>query len=295
MTRIITLGLLLLCVATIVFGASDSSVVIASAAQTSGNKVDMKSYQAEGFEVQIGQRKITARVLSPAQLAPDPLLLLSFSSDRNTALYTEPYNLTAKSFLEHGNRVASFDLPNHGERVNKYGAEIAGMRNAFVNGEDPFAMFVQDGTAVIDRCIAAGLAQPGRIAICGTSRAGYLALRLLAAEPRIAAAAVYAPVTDWRALTEFAADRERADVAGLQLSKYADALAGRPISMVIGNHDGRVGTDSCCRFYLDLMSADARHGFDDSHLDFQVRNISGHVSLPDWYQEGAAFLLESVR
>ena len=281
-----------------------SGMAFAQNAQTSGAAKlnNSQNYQTQEFDVTVGagasgDRKITTRVISPPaeKLAKKPLLLLSFAMDRNTSLGVEPYNLTAKYFLEHGHRVASFDLPNHGSRVNQYGEAITGMRNAFVAAQDPFSRFVEEGKAVTDRCIANGLAEPGRIAVCGTSRAGYLALRLLAADKRIAAAAVYAPVTDWRALTEFAADQKRADVAALNLSNFADALAGKPLYMVMGNHDARVSTESCCRFYLDLAAANARHNFDNAHLNFQVQDTPGHSSQVSWSVAGAEFLLKPLQ
>jgi dienelactone hydrolase len=250
-------------------------------------------YQAREFEVPVEGRKIAAHLFSPApdKLAKKPLLLLTFAMDWKTSLDVEPYNGTAQEFLKQGHRVLSFDLPNHGARIDRYGEGIRGMRNAFVAGHDPFAAFLQDASAVIDRCIAEGLVVPGRIMVCGTSRAGYLALRLLAADSRVAGAAAYAPVTDWRELTEFAADKNRTDVAALALSNFADRFAGKPVFFMIGNHDTRVGTASCCRFYLEVAAANVRHGFDDAALNFQVQDTPGHSSQNSWYKAGAAFLL----
>jgi len=230
-------------------------------------------------------------LLTPPQLTPQPLLLLSFAMDWETSLCVEPYNLTAKYFLEQGHRVASFDLPNHGQRINKYGEAITGLRNAFIAGKDPFAMFIEEAKTVIDFCIDHEFASVGNIAVCGTSRAGYLALRLLAKDSRIAAAAAFAPVTDWRCLEEFNADKNREDVASLKLSNYVPNLAGKSTFIVIGNHDERVGTASCCRFYLDLLKAN--HG-NAEKINFQIHNSPGHYSQKEWYLAGAEFLIESI-
>ena len=85
--------------------------------------------------------------------------------------------------------------------------DISGLRHAFINGKDPFTMFIEEAKTVIDFCIDHEFASLGNIAVCGTSRAGYLALRLLGEDNRIAAAAAFAPVTDWRYLEEFEADQ----------------------------------------------------------------------------------------
>jgi len=277
-------------VTTVTAGALFASGVSCHAESTS-----MQPPQTQQFKVQVADREITAHVLSPpdGKFSKNPLLLISLAMDWKTSLTVEPYNGTAQKFLANGHRVLSFDLPNHGARVNQFGEGITGMRNAFVAGQDPFAAFVQDAKAVIDRCIAEGIATPGKIVVCGTSRAGYLAIRLLAEDKRIAAAAAYAPVTDWRELSEFASDKNREDVAALRLSQYSDALANKPLFFVIGNQDTRVSTTACCRFYLSIVDANARKGVDASRIAFQVQSTPGHSSHASWHHDGAEFLLKS--
>ncbi|MFA6240179.1 MAG: prolyl oligopeptidase family serine peptidase [Candidatus Hydrogenedentales bacterium] len=251
---------------------------------------------ATEFDVQAGGRSVTARLLSPPQerLAADPALLLTFCSDRFTSSSVKPYCLPAEGFLAHGHRVVSFDLPMHGERVGAHGAEIAGLRNAFVAGEDPFAMFVEDGKAVISECIQRGWARPGRIAVSGTSRGGYMALRLLAADERIAAGAGFAPVTDWSVLTEFAADRDREDVKGLWLSHFAHELAGRNIYIAIGSHDNRVDTQRCQQFYADLCKANEGTQHSASCVEFHVTEDKGHSMGDASYSQGRESLLKWI-
>ena len=99
--------------------------------------------------------------------------------------------------------------------------------------------------------------------VAGTSRAGYLALRLLASDPRVVVAA-FAPVTDWRRLNEFAGDTDRVD------------------------------TDECCRFYLDIWEANTCRGYGDAHLNFQVQDTPGHASSEAWQVAGAAFLMSQL-
>lgn len=254
-------------------------------------------YPSREWSINVGNHTVTTRLLSPLskRVPRDPILLLTFAGDRDTALTDVIYAETARIFLAHGYRVASFDLPNHGVCANKYGEGIAGMRNAFIAGNDPFDTFVKDGKAVIDSCIKKGFARPGRIVVSGTSRAGYLALRLLAEDKRIAAAAVYSPVTDWRDLSEFTVEKTRADLAAIRLSKFSDKLAGKPVFIMIGNQDDRVSTASCSHFYGDLVAANTRHAFKDSRLCFRLKNAPGHRTFASWHEEGAKFLMQEVR
>src|SRR5436305_1507735 len=98
---------------------------------------------------------VTYRLHTPdaAQRAPQPALLLTFSSTRQTSFHESPYDIPARLFAEAGHYVVSFDLPNHGEQANAFGQGIAGMCAAFCAGEDPFAQFIIHGSAVIDACL----------------------------------------------------------------------------------------------------------------------------------------------
>lgn len=232
----------------------------------------------EQFTVSVGERQFTVTALSPPtdKLADDPCLLLTFGADRSIALFSEPYSLCAKAFLERGHRALSFDMPAHGERIGQYGQWIGGWRNAFLAGGDPFAMFVEDGRAVISECIRRGWAKPGRIAVAGPSRCGYMVLRLLAADDRIAAGAGLAPVTDWRDLSEFEAERERRDVADLRLKRFVAGMVGKFVYLTIGAHDYRVSTRSCRGLARALVRANAKAGYDESYVEFHATDHEGH-------------------
>jgi hypothetical protein len=116
----------------------------------------------------------------------------------------------------------------------------------------------------------------------------------MAADRRVAAAAAIAPLTDWRTLIELAHVRERREIADLRLSGWADGLAGRPIYIAVGAHDDRVSTPACCRFYLDLVEANARRGYPDSLVDFFCTDSVGHSLDNPWRIRGAEFLLKAL-
>jgi dienelactone hydrolase len=252
--------------------------------------------QYEEYEVANGCEGITVRLCRPDKILhlPDQCLLLSFANDRHTSLGIPPYALAAETFLQKGHPVLSFNLPNHGSNINHYGEGIAGFRNAFVAGVDPFQLFVEQGQLVIDWCIDQGLATAGQIAVCGTSRGGYMALRLLAADTRISAGAGFAPVTDWRDLSEFEREIDREDLACLRLSSFAVDLASRPVFIAIGHHDQRVNTARCCELYLDILQSKQTAGYDTATLDFYITDDPGHSCNPTWYHKGADFLLNAM-
>ena len=120
-----------------------------------------------------------------------------------------------------------------------------------------------------------------------------MALRLFAADKRIAACAGYAPVTDWRVLREFAADKERSDVADVALKKFVAEMAGRPMYVAIGKTDERVGTRECEEF-IEALRTSAANDAKTSPVQFQLTDDAGHSLNEQFYEAGRQFLLQQV-
>ena len=223
--------------------------------------------------------------------ATEPSLLLTFGMNRQSALNEDPHDLPARIFTEAGHYALSFDLPNHGGRIDAFGEGIGGMCAAYIAGSDPFARFVADGRAVIDACHRFGIAGSDRVVACGVSRAAYCALRLAAVDRRILAVAGLAPVTDWRALSEFASVKDRPEIAALALDNWADELAGRAVFLAIGNADARVGSDACGRLALRILEEEARRGVPSSLVELHVIPSEGHSLSSEWRSAGGRFLM----
>ncbi|WP_414660644.1 alpha/beta hydrolase family protein [Horticoccus sp. 23ND18S-11] len=250
----------------------------------------------EFIQVQRGDATLLVEIQSPAagRLAARPLLLLNLSGDRQSSLKDGSLGEPARVFLSEGHRVATFDLPAHGERIDRRGSGIDGLRERFIAGDDPFALVIADGKAVIDELLRRGLMETGRVLVCGVSRAGYCAIRLAAADARISSVAALAPVTDWRELREFAAVKDRADVAALTLDHFVEPLVGRRLYVTIGNADIRVSTAACTRFVFALNAAEQRRALTSSQLRYDlVDDTVGHALATRWRQEGARFLLRT--
>ena len=67
-------------------------------------------------------------------------------------------------------------------------------------------------------------------------------MHFAAHDARVRAAAGFAPVTDLAALSEFCEKQEHPLVRKLSLKNQAEKLAGRPVWIIIGDVDERVGT-----------------------------------------------------
>jgi pimeloyl-ACP methyl ester carboxylesterase len=247
------------------------------------------------FSVEVMGQPLACLLAEPKELSNRPALLLNFAADRTTTLQSEPYSITPRMFLDAGHRVASFDLPCHGDReVSGEPRGIAGFCAEWRRGNDVFAGLVDEGRAVIDALIERKLGEPGRIFVSGTSRGGYCALRLMAADERIKAAAAFSPVTDWRVLREFAEVKEASEIADLALPRFAGALAGRAVWTAIGNCDARVGTDACLRFAEAVLRAEAEEGRSSSHFVLHVIPERNHQLSDSWRRRGGEYLLDQA-
>lgn len=252
----------------------------------------------EEFSINRPYGQLIVSVISPPEgkLAQDPLLLLNFSADRHSALPDGRYGGITRPFLDAGYRIASFDLPSHGDRVDQHGSGLSGLSASIAAGCDPFSLFVEDGQAVIDELITRKLVKSGNIVVSGVSRGGYCALRLASADSRIGAVSAMAPVTDWRALKEFAPIKEKPEVAGLDMENFATDLAGRRVYVAIGNADSRVSTAACTRFVLAVNKAEANLDLEESSLRYHLVDDSKDHSLNTrWRREGIQFLMTPVR
>lgn len=204
--------------------------------------------------------------------------------------------LGSSYFRQCGNQLAkesgwlcvSVDLPCHGARTREgESAGLRGWRERVANGEDFVTPFNRRLSQVVDHMIQEGIAIPDRIAACGTSRGGYLAIQFAAHDKRIKAAAAFAPVTDLRALSEFRGLDDDELTARLSLENRALSLAGRHVWICIGDQDQRVSTDSAIACARRMTAAKVHTTF---HLMPEPRGHTTPIGMP----EAAARWIEAV-
>ena len=187
--------------------------------------------------------------------------------------------------------------PCHGEDRKPDEPEgLAGWRHRLDQGEDLVKSFNAKARAVLDHLIDQGLADPARLAICGTSRGGFLAFHFAASEPRIKAVAGISPVTDLLALSEFKGTAADSLAEKLAVTHIVSQLIGRPMWLSIGNHDERVDTDRAIAFTRAIVQASAPQSKEAKPLipvELVVAPAAGHSKI-DHAHELLAVWLEQV-
>ncbi len=190
-----------------------------------------------------------------AKNKPAPILFV-LAGDIGGSLKKTYFRQCGNALAEDGFLCVSIDLPCHGKHTAEgKPSGLGGWRQLAEENADFVADNNERLTKVLDHLIAAGVADPKRIAACGTSRGGFLALHFAAHDPRIAAVAAFAPVTDLAALSEFDGAEDQPLVQLLAVKNQADHLAGRPVWIVIGDRDQRVDTQRAIEFAGGITAA----------------------------------------
>ena len=140
-----------------------------------------------------------------AERARSSPVLLNFSSTLEDSLANPDFSKASQILASRGIVGVSLDLPCHGRERRSGEPEngLAGWRVRLERGENIIDDLVLRASTVLDVLIGKDVADPKRIAVCGTSRGGFSALHFAAADERVGSVAAFAPVTDLLALSEF--------------------------------------------------------------------------------------------
>lgn len=222
--------------------------------------------------------------------APSPTLIVLATTIEKT-LGDAYYRQCGNALSRHGYLLVSIDLPCHGKEHRSGEPQgLDGWRHRCERGDDFVAETNKRLAEILDYLIAAGHTDAARVAVCGTSRGGYLALQFAAYDPRVKCVAAYAPVTDLTVLREFHGAEENALVRSLALNQQAEKLAGRAVWIIIGDRDKRVGTDHAIALARRVTGAALARGV-DSHVDLHVMaEPRGHTTPADAPEQSAAWL-----
>jgi dienelactone hydrolase len=227
----------------------------------------------------------------PAQPAPT---LFVFAGGIEDSLQRADFNKIGQSLLGKGFVCVSVDIPCHGKdgQPNEP-LGLQGWRSRLEKGPPLVGAFTARASTVLDHLIKEGYTDEKRVSAAGTSRGGFMALHLAAAEPRVGAVIAFAPVTDLRVVTEFAGLDKNQAIRDVNLVQHVDKLAGRHVWICIGNNDQRVGTDEVIDFTRRLVRA--TKGKSPVPVEIHVMPTLGHAIHATAHEEAARWLEEKTR
>ncbi len=225
---------------------------------------------------------------------PAPVLFVLAGTIEST-LTSEYFRQCGNEMAANGYLLVSIDIPCHGKQ--NAGGKLSGLGGWAERaklGDDFVAESNQRLSDVLDHLIKTGVADADKVAVCGTSRGGFLALHFAAHNARVKSVAAFAPVTDPGKLSEFAAVVDEPLVKQLSVEMQADKLAGRAVWIVIGDQDDRVSTQSAIDVAQAITAASIAKKV-DSKVDLHViAEPRGHRTPPGSADLAAGWMLRMM-
>lgn len=237
--------------------------------------------------------KVRFGVLGEKGAAPAPTLFV-LASEIEVTLVGPDFNKVGRFLAPHGWLCVALDVSCHGQD-SKPGEPtgLAGWRARMEKGDNFVVSFAKQVSEVLDHLIAEGYTDKSRVALCGTSRGGFMALHCAALEPRFRAVAAFAPVTDLLKVTEFSGLEKNELANNLKLVNVADKLAGRPVWICIGNNDERVSTDECIAFSRAVTKSAISKKL-PAAIEIHVMPSIGHSIHQTAHEEAAAWFQNRI-
>ena len=152
------------------------------------------------------------------------------------------------------------------------------------SGRDGFGQAVGRVRSVVHYCLQENLAPC--VVMAGTSRHGFLTLLSTAVVPEIQASMAIQPVTYWPYLREFKGMEENSLIRKYDLSGFTHKYYPRPVYILSGYDDKRVGTGHCLDLAAKLARAYESHRGDeerkknaaDMPFRFETLPFAGHTT-----------------
>lgn len=228
---------------------------------------------------------------TPETKATPTLFVLASTID--ATLGSAYFRQCGNQLAEHGWACVTIDLPCHGKQaIEGEPAGLSGWSHRLAKNEDVVAECNDRLSKVLKHLIQTGVTDPEHIAACGTSRGGFLAIHFAAHDKRVKCVAAFAPVTEPAVVNEFVANADHPLVKQVSLENQADRLAGRPVWVVIGDQDERVGTDRAIAFKQSVTAASQMKKLDDRIELHVMPEPRGHTTPKGSAECAAAWILK---
>lgn len=223
-------------------------------------------------------------------IGPMPALFY-FALSGSASLYEDPFNQPITALSENPIRIFSWDLPFHGEGFDPKEAMQA-WAHEFMHNVRFLPDFIGRCLHNIEYLIQQEWIDPQHMAVAGLSRGGFIATHLAAHYKRFKYVLGFAPLTRPHPVEELAHltdTRHRS----IDLVSLVEHLISHHIRFYIGNHDTRVGTDSCFEFIKALADTAFSNGVRSPNAELIIYpsiGYKGHGTPSFIFQQGAHWI-----
>lgn len=228
-------------------------------------------------------------------LKPAPTLFIIAGSIQSMASDpTRFYTMTGNELAKHGWLYVVLDPACEGyQSAEGVPGGLNGWAHHLKAGHNFMAPYVRQCSTVLDHLLEQGYADPGRIAVSGTSRGAFCAFHFAAIEPRIQVVTAISPVVNPRALKECREVTED-QAKPVNIDSYVRQLVGRTVWLTIGNDDQRVATNDTILLAQKLIAAtrEIQPGPSRIPVHLTIGPSLGHRAIDDVYALEGRFLLQ---
>jgi dienelactone hydrolase len=226
-----------------------------------------------------------------ASLGPLPALFY-FALSGEESLCLDPYNQIAAFLSDAPLRIYSLTLPWHGKDYDHTKA-MAHWAHEVELGSTFIREFVNESVATIHDLTEEGWIEPGKIAVSGLSRGGFIASHIAAANPKIGSLLAFAPLTQLSYAQHFETSEGLAFADALNVHHLVDKLIHTHVRFYIGNRDLRVGTELSFQFIRDLAKTAYEHHIRSPQAELIISpsiGHKGHGTAPGVFLDGANWI-----
>lgn len=220
--------------------------------------------------------------------------VIYFALSSKASLYEDPFNQPVVTLAKSSIRTFSWDLPFHEEGAD-FRAAMGKWVLEFMHNPHFLNEFILTCKSNIDYLIEQNIMKATQIAVAGLSRGSFVATHLAAQDHRLSIILGFAPLTQPRPLEDF--DHLALPYEHLGLSHLAPHLTHKHLRFYIGNHDTRVGTDTCFNFVHTLSQTAYNSGIRSPQIELIVYpsiGYRGHGTPPEIFLEGANWIKKKL-
>lgn len=238
-------------------------------------------FTRSGFEVQY---------IGP-QLKTQPLpAVIYFALSASDSLLLDPFNQPVEYLKDETIRIFSVTIPGHENQLPKEKA-LEFWAKKVENNKSPLFHFFEEVKKALEELRPYFLEE--KIALCGLSRGGFIALHLASQIPWIKTILAFAPLIRLDQVKEFSHLKTHPIVKDLNIDFLIDHLIDKNIRIYIGNRDLRVGTEHSFHLITTLANAAYEKRVKNSSFEMTIGSsigYLGHGTSLETFQKGCQWL-----